>query len=124
MACGCGNGKKSIITACSGAANTGLMADRVARSLRDRGNGSLICLAALGADLSGYIETSKAACLNVVIDGCPVGCGKKILDKLGIPAMQLVMTDFGAEKGKTVIDDGIVARAVDRIESAIAAAGA
>ena len=120
MACGCGSEKKVIITACSGAANTGLMADRVARSLRDRGDGSLICLAALGAELSGYVETSKAADLNVVVDGCPVGCGKKIYERLGIPAMQLVMTDFGAEKGKTVIDDALVARAADGAESRIA----
>lgn len=123
MACGCGSERKVIITACSGAANTGLLADRVARGLRDRGVGSMICLAALGADLSGYIETSKAADLNIVIDGCPVGCGKIIYDKLGIPVMQLVMTDFGAEKGKTVITDELVAQIVDRAEKKIAEGG-
>jgi uncharacterized metal-binding protein len=124
MACGCGTEKKVIITACSGAANTGLLADRVARGLRDRGNGSMICLAALGAELSGYIESAKSADLNIVIDGCPVGCGKKIYDKLGLPVMQLLMTDFGAVKGKTAISDELVARIVERAEKKIAESGA
>ena len=124
MACGCGSEKSIIITACSGAANTGLLADRVARGLRERGNGSMICLAALGADLSGYIESAKGADLNIAIDGCPVGCGKKIYDKQGIPVMQLLMTDFGAEKGKTAITDELVVQIVERAEKKIAERGA
>lgn len=123
MACGCGSEKSIIITACSGAANTGLLADRVARGLRERGNGSMICLAALGADLSGYIESAKGADLNIAIDGCPVGCGKKIYDKQGIPVMQLLMTDFGAEKGKTAITDELVVQIVERAEKKIAESG-
>jgi len=77
MACGCGNGKNVIITASSGAANTGLMADRVARGLRSDSVGSMICLAALGANLSGYVESAMGADLNLVIDGCAVSWAKK-----------------------------------------------
>ena len=51
--CGCGSEKLVLITACSGAANTGLLADQVARALRTAKAGSLTCLAALGAELSG-----------------------------------------------------------------------
>ena len=101
--CGCGDGKLVLITACSGAANTGLLADQVARGLRSAKAGSLTCLAALGADLSGYVESARRADRNVVIDGCPIGCGAKIYAKLGIACEQFVMTDFGAEKGKTEI---------------------
>jgi uncharacterized metal-binding protein len=124
MACGCGNEKERnvIITACSGAANVGLLADRVARGLRAESVGSMICMAALGADLSGYVESARNADLNVVIEGCPVGCGKKIHEKLGIKHLHLVMTDFGAEKGKTVITDELVAETVARAKAAIAAA--
>ena len=116
MACGCGTEKERnvIITACSGAANVGLLADRVARGLRAESIGSMICMAALGAELSGYIESAKSADLNLVIEGCPVSCGKKIYDKLGIKHLQLVMTDFGVEKGKTVITDELVAETVAR----------
>ncbi len=123
MACGCGNEKERnvIITACSGASNVGLLADRVARALRAESVGSMICLAALGAELSGYIESARAADLNLVIEGCPVGCGKKIYEKLGIAHTQILMTDLGAEKGKTVITDELVAETVARAKVAIAA---
>ena len=126
MACGCGNEKERnvIITACSGAANVGLLADRVARGLRAESIGSMICMSALGADLSGYIESARNADLNIVIDGCPVVCGKKIYEKLGTKHLSLVMTDFGVEKGKTIITDELVAETVARVKAAIAAADA
>jgi uncharacterized metal-binding protein len=106
--CNCGEEKTVIITACSGAANTGLLADQVARKLRADKLGSMTCLAALGAELSGYIESSKASDRNIVIDGCPVACGAKIYQKLGLKYEEYVMTDFGAEKGKTEITQALI----------------
>jgi uncharacterized metal-binding protein len=121
MACGCGNDKERtiLITACSGAANTGFLADQVARGLRADKVGAMTCLAALGAELSGYVESARNADLNVVIDGCPVGCGAKTFSKLGIPCEQLVMTDFGAEKGKTVITPEVVADVTRKVAERI-----
>jgi uncharacterized metal-binding protein len=106
--CACGKDKLVLITACSGAANTGLLADQVARVLRGANAGSMTCLSALGAELSGYVESARRADRNVVLDGCPVGCGSKIYAKLGIPCEQLVMTDFGVEKGKTEITPELI----------------
>jgi uncharacterized metal-binding protein len=87
----------------------------VARALRTAKAGSMTCLAALGADLSGYVESARRADRNVVIDGCPVGCGAKIYAKLGIACDQFVMTDFGAEKGKTEITAELVETVAGRI---------
>jgi uncharacterized metal-binding protein len=121
MPCSCGKDSEAIIliTACSGAANTGLLADQVARGLRSEKAGTMTCLAALGAELSGYVESARQADLNVVIDGCLVGCGAKIHAKLGIPFEQHVMTEYGVEKGKTVITPEVVAevtaKVIDRI---------
>lgn len=120
-ACVCGNEKKVIITACSGAANTGLLADQVARALRTKGIGSMTCMAALGAALPAYVEGAKAADLNIVVDGCPVGCGMKIYGQIGAPCDQYIMTDFGAEKGKTPITEELVASTADRVAAAIEA---
>lgn len=107
--CGCGgNGGISLLYACSGAANTGLLSDSVARKLRDAGAGRMTCLAGLGADLSGFVESAKCADRNIVIDGCAVGCGKKIFERLGLEYEQYLMTDFGVEKGKTEITDEVV----------------
>jgi len=58
----------------------------------------MTCLAAMGADHSGFIESAKAADENIVIDECPIACGKRIFKT----------TDFGVEKGKTKIDDELV----------------
>jgi uncharacterized metal-binding protein len=82
--CSSDNGGIKLIYACSGAANTGYLADAVARELMKQSAGKMTCLAAMGAELSGFIESAKSAGKNIVIDGCPVACGKKIFEKLNI----------------------------------------
>lgn len=119
--CNCGSEKTIIITACSGAANTGLLADQVARSLRAGKVGSMTCLAALGAELSGYVESSRGADRNIVVDGCPVACGAKIYAKLGIPCEHYLMTEFGVEKGKTAITEDLIETVAARLAASIAA---
>jgi uncharacterized metal-binding protein len=63
MADCCCNGKQTanLIYACSGSANTGLLADQVARRLALEGNGKMTCLAAVGAGLSGFLESARTA---------------------------------------------------------------
>jgi uncharacterized metal-binding protein len=110
-ACACAGdegGKPKILYACSGAANTGEMADRVARKIWAEGGVKKSCMAAIGAGLSGYIESAKASD-NLVIDGCPVACGKHMFEREGLPFRHIVITDHGVEKGKTPVDEGVVA---------------
>ena len=99
-----------LLYACSGAANTGYLADNTARRLAKLGIGRMTCLAAIGGGLSGFVESAKAAGENFVIDGCPVGCGKKIFENLDIPFNHFVMTDFGVEKGETEITPDLIAK--------------
>ena len=113
--CCCGDAGLKLIYACSGAANTGLLADRVMRTLAGNGKGKSTCLAALGADLSGFIESARGACKNIVLDGCKVACGAKTMERHGLAFEHFVMTDFGVEKGKTEITDELVASIADRI---------
>ena len=105
--CG-GEDKVTLIYACSGAANTGLLADQVMRVLNKNGAGSSTCLAAMGADLSGFLQSAQNAVKNIVLDGCKVSCGKKIFEKNGIPCEQYIMTDFGVEKGKTQVTEELI----------------
>jgi uncharacterized metal-binding protein len=72
------------------------------------GTGRMTCLAGLGGDLSGFIESAKAADENVVIDGCPIGCGKNIFERHGLPYRQFVLTGYGLEKGKTGLSEELV----------------
>lgn len=95
--CCCG-GEKTLLAACSGAANVGQVANRLMVELDDRGKGDAFCLAGIGADLSGFVESARAA-RTVVIDGCPVACGKKAFVRHNLtPTVHLVVTESGVQK--------------------------
>ena len=101
--CG-GTAKKNVLLyACSGGANVAEIADRAARELMFSGCGTMFCLAGLGADIQGMIQTAKDADMNIVIDGCPWDCAKKIFDRAGVANYkQIKVTDLGIEKVKGV----------------------
>ena len=122
MSCCCGGDKKlKLLYSCSGSANSGYLADQVWRTLKGSGAGSGTCLAAVGADLSGFLASAKEAEENIIIDGCPVGCGKKIFENKGLPFTQYVVTDFGVEKGKTEITGEVISRVSAEIREKIEA---
>jgi uncharacterized metal-binding protein len=100
----CGGGEKTVLFyACSGGANVAEVADRAARTLMREGEGTMFCLAGLGADIDGMIQTARDADLNVVIDGCPMDCAKKIFDRVAVSDyVQVKVTDLGIEKSKGV----------------------
>jgi uncharacterized metal-binding protein len=121
MACNCGGDcVTNLIYACSGAANTGFLADQVMRALAKEGVGKSTCLAAVGADLSGFIESARNATCNIVIDGCPVGCGKRIFEAKGLPYSHFITTDFGVEKGKSAITGDLIEEVKTAMASNIA----
>lgn len=101
--CGAGKTKTVLLYACSGGANVAEVADKAARELMFAGCGTMFCLAGLGADIQGMVQTARDADLNLVIDGCPVDCAKKIFDRHGLTNYrQIKVTDLGIEKVKGV----------------------
>jgi uncharacterized metal-binding protein len=62
----------------------------------------------MGADLSGFVGSARVATRNIVIDGCPVACGRKIFESKGLPLVHFIMTEFGVEKGKTEITGELI----------------
>jgi len=100
----CGGQKKTVlIYACSGGANVAEIADKAARQLTFDGAGSMFCLAGVGAGIQGMVQTARDADVNLIIDGCPVECGKKVFDKAGlINYVHVKVTDLGIEKVKLV----------------------
>ncbi len=121
--CCCGNNKTVLLYACSGGANVAEVADRAARELMFTGAGTMFCLAGLGAGIQGMVQTAKDADLNVVLEGCPMDCAKKVFDKLGLTNYaQIKCTDLGMEKVKGVrATDEQVARLVAKAREVIAA---
>jgi uncharacterized metal-binding protein len=107
--CNCSNSEKSnLIYSCSGAADVGKLSDKLARYLAKSGWGKMTCLAAVGAELSGFVESAKSIGENILIDGCSVACGKKIFDKLNLPYTSIILTDMGCQKGKTEVNEDLV----------------
>lgn len=104
-----------LIYACSGAANTGLLADQVARTLMADGKGSMTCLSAIGADLSGFLVSAGSADKNIVLDGCKVACGAKMFSQRGLAFEHHIMTDYGVVKGQTPITGDLIESVAARL---------
>ena len=83
-----------MILACSGASNVGQLSNQAAIELTQEGYGKMFCLAGIGGQLSGFVQSAKDVPNLVAIDGCQVGCTKAILDHAGItPSSYIVLTD-------------------------------
>lgn len=101
--CGSGKTKTVLVFACSGGANVAEVSDRAARELMFAGKGQMFCLAGIGAGIPDMVQKAKDADLNIVIDGCPIDCAKKIFDQHGLSNyVQIKVTDLGIEKAKGV----------------------
>jgi uncharacterized metal-binding protein len=97
----CSSDKNIMILACSGGSNVGQLSNRAAVELTQEGFGKMFCLAGIGGNLSGFIQSAKDVPAMVAIDGCAVGCAKAILENAQVPNPNyLVLTDLGIEKNK------------------------
>lgn len=117
--CSCGGNdaeKVRLVYACAGAADVGQIADLVARQLSREEWGGMSCLSGIGADLSGFIESAREAD-NIVVDGCPVSCGKKMFEKNDLPHTEFVLTQLGLVKGSTPATPEVVQRMVETIKA-------
>ncbi len=108
MAENCCSSGTRLLYACSGASDVGEIADAVARKLRGEGFAMMTCLAAIGADLSGFVESARGVDANITIDGCPIACARKNLERIGITPQSYTLSDFGLEKGKTPVSVEII----------------
>ena len=118
--CSCGGDQKlRLLYACSGAADVGQVADLVARRLDDEEWGGMSCLSGIGADLSGFIESAREAD-NIVIDGCPVGCGRKMFEARGLPFTEIVITQQGMVKGSSPATSEVVERMAETVKTVVA----
>jgi uncharacterized metal-binding protein len=92
-----------LLYACSGAANVGEIADKAARELMFAGAGAMSCLAGLGGDVQGLVQSARDADVNLVIDGCPMDCAKKTFVRHGLTNFtHMRVTEVGIEKTKGI----------------------
>lgn len=97
----CDCASKIMLLPCSGGCPEGQLSNRAAVEMTNEGFGEIFCLAGIGGQLSGFVQSAKDVKNLVVIDGCQVGCAKAILEKNGIESRNyMVITDLGIEKNK------------------------
>lgn len=102
--CSCGTGDK-IVMACSGAADVGLISDKVARMLHIGGERKMTCLALVGAGMDHSIENFKTKDL-LVIDGCETACGMRMMEHHKFTNYKhLVVTEQDLVKGQSPAND-------------------
>lgn len=117
--CSCGK-KVMIVYPCSGAADVGEIADRAARKVSKETCVKMSCLAGIGGNMSGFIESAKAAELVIVIDGCQVSCAKKTLETHGVKKFKhLIVTECGFTKGKTDVTECNVGKIYEQAKQLI-----
>jgi ubiquinone/menaquinone biosynthesis C-methylase UbiE/uncharacterized metal-binding protein len=104
-----------IVLACSGCSDLGELSDRVARKLHNESVYTMKCLAMVGADHKELIDTIKTT-ETLVIDGCPVDCGKIIMEEAWLTNYQYVrLTDLGLVKGQTPVTEEIIDKVYNHI---------
>ena len=115
--CGCGqkDDEKRLLYSCSGCSDVGEIADISARELARVGFGKMACLAGVGAKLPDFIAAAKKSDENIVIDGCEIACGKKILDSAGVVSKGHILTQMGLVKGKTSLAQEVIALVCQKI---------
>ena len=104
-----------LIFPCSGAADVGEIADRIARKLTKELIGRMFCLAGVGGRIAPIMATTESASQILAIDGCGLDCVKKCLENAGFESFQHIrITDMGMEKGKTAITEGNITNAAEK----------
>jgi uncharacterized metal-binding protein len=99
----CTTAVPTMILACAGGSNVGQLSNQAAVELTQEGFGKLFCLAGIGADLSGFVQSARDIAQLVVLDGCEIGCAKGILERARVPLRgYLVITDLGIQKNKNL----------------------
>jgi uncharacterized metal-binding protein len=88
-----------LIFCCSGASNVGILSFQAAIRLAQDGFGVFSCIAGIGSRTTPMIRNAKSARERVVIDGCPVGCGRKIMEMNQITVDRyVIVTAVGIDK--------------------------
>lgn len=106
-----------LVMACSGACDLGNISDIVARKLKKNKICSMSCLTIVGAGITSSIEFFKAHKI-LMLDGCSVDCGKKILGNSGITNFKHIrISDLGYEKGKTPVTEEIIKQIYEKIKA-------
>jgi uncharacterized metal-binding protein len=112
----CCAGDERLVFPCSGASDVGGLSDEVSRKMSKEKVGRMYCLAAIGAGVESFVETTKAAPQVLALDGCPVGCATKCLEKAGIKPTTISFKELGFLRGESPATAELIDKAFTKIK--------
>ena len=96
------SGAPKLIFPCSGGSDVGALSDLAARQMTRDGTGKMYCLAGIGGQIPGILSTTQSASKILALDGCPMNCAKKILERAGFSGFEhLCLAEIGFQKGQS-----------------------
>ncbi|OPX90778.1 MAG: DGC domain protein [Pelotomaculum sp. PtaB.Bin104] len=95
------------ILPCQGACNVGVMTGKVALKFVDNERVNMVCALGLPLGLENVLKMAKTNNSFIALNGCPLKCSSKTLDKIGLTDYEeLVLTsDFEIVKNKNYADE-------------------
>lgn len=115
-----------LVYSCSGCSSAAQMANHVAVQLDRRGAAEMSCVAGVGGDVPSLLKVACSGRPIIVIDGCPLVCAQKCLERHGIaPDEHVQLADCGVKKRfHQDFDPEEAEQIIDRVVESIAALGA
>lgn len=90
-----------LVYACSGASSAAQMANHLAVRLDRLKVAEMSCIAGVGGDVKPLVRTAKSGRPIIALDGCPLQCAAKILQRHGIAVGKHVdLSEWGVPKRK------------------------
>ena len=114
----CSSGGVTLLYPCSGAADVGELADRAVRKLWKEGFAQKTCLAGVGGDISGFVQSAKGADVNITVDGCATACARKTLERIGVKPVSIMLADLGYKKGESPVTEENIERIAGAVKEA------
>lgn len=78
--------KLPLVYSCSGASSAAQMANHLALKLDRLKVAEMSCIAGVGGDVRPLVSTAKSGRPIIALDGCPLHCAAKILQRHGLRA--------------------------------------
>lgn len=104
-----------IVYSYSGCSNVAQLANGIAVKLHRNAKARMSCIVGVGGDVKPLVQAVKNAGKIFVMDGCPLECAAKCLERHQIkPDVHIILTDYGLTKNP---NEDVSVETFDRFDS-------
>lgn len=92
-----------LIYSCSGCSSAAQLANHLALRMDREARAEMSCIVGLGGDVEPLVRVAQSGRPIVMLDGCPLQCGKHTLARQGlVPTLHWDLSRLGVRKEKHV----------------------